>query len=109
MWRNSKSNAKSKPMVAWNKCTRSKRKGGLGIINLRNQNMALLLKFIDKFYNKRVIPWVNLIWNSYYTNGEIPHASKDKGSFLWRDILKLCDEYKAIAKCKMGNGTTVLF
>jgi hypothetical protein len=108
MWRNSETNAKSKPMVAWNKCTRPKRKGGLGIVNLRNQNMALLLKFLDKFYNKRDIPWVNLIWNSYYANGEIPHASKD-GSFWWRDILKLCDEFKAIAKCNIGNGTTVLF
>jgi hypothetical protein len=81
MWRNSESNAKSKPMVGWNKCTRPKRKGGLGIINLRNQNMALLLEFLDKFYNKRDIPWVNLIWNSYYANGEIPHASNYKGSF----------------------------
>jgi hypothetical protein len=61
MWRNSETNAKSKPMVAWNKCTRSKMKGGLGIVNLRNQNMVLLLKFLDKFYNKRDIPWVNLI------------------------------------------------
>jgi hypothetical protein len=109
MWRNSETNAKSKPMIAWNKCTRPKRKGGLGIVNLRNQNMALLLKFLDKFYNKRDIPWVNLIWNSYYANGETPHASKDKGSFWWRDILKLCDEFRAIAKCNIGNGTTVLF
>jgi hypothetical protein len=55
MWRNSESNTKSKPMVAWNKCTRSKRKGGLGIINPRKQNMALL-KFLDKFYNKTDTP-----------------------------------------------------
>jgi hypothetical protein len=42
--------------VAWRKCTRPKRKGGLGIINLRSQNIALLLKFLDKFYNKHNIP-----------------------------------------------------
>jgi hypothetical protein len=29
------SNARSRPRVAWKKCTRSKKKGGLGIINLR--------------------------------------------------------------------------
>jgi hypothetical protein len=50
-----------------------------------------------------------LIWNFYYANGDIPHASKDKGSFWWRNILKLCDEFRAIAKCNMGNGTTMLF
>jgi hypothetical protein len=56
MWRKSDSNAKSKPLVAWRKCTRPKRKGGLGIINLRSQNIALLLKFLDKFYIKHNIP-----------------------------------------------------
>jgi hypothetical protein len=72
----SDSNAKSKPLVAWRKCTRPKRKGGLGIINLRSQNIALLLNFLDKFYNKHNIPWVNLIWNTYYSNGELSQLEK---------------------------------
>jgi hypothetical protein len=77
MWRNSDSNAKSKPLVAWKKCTKPKMKGGLGIINLRSQNNALLFKHLDKFYKKEDIPWVKLIWNKYYANGEVPHATKD--------------------------------
>jgi hypothetical protein len=36
MWRKFDSNAKGKPLVAWRKCTRPKKKGGLGIINLRS-------------------------------------------------------------------------
>jgi hypothetical protein len=52
MWRNLDSNAKSKPLVAWKKCTEPKRKGELGIINLRSQNRALLIKHLDKFYKK---------------------------------------------------------
>jgi hypothetical protein len=60
------------------KCTRPKRKGGLGIINMRSQNVALLLKHLDKFYNKRDILWVNLIWNTHYYNGEVSHATKDR-------------------------------
>jgi hypothetical protein len=64
--------------VAWKKCTKPKRKGGLGVINLRSQNKDLLLKHLDKFYNKADIPWVNLIWNTYYFNGKVPHATKDK-------------------------------
>jgi hypothetical protein len=97
MWRNSDSNGKSKPLVAWKKCTKPKRKGGLGIINLRSQNKALLLKHLDKFYNKADIPWVNLIWNKYYSNGDVAHLTKDKGSFWWRDVLKLAYWYRAIA------------
>jgi len=77
-----------KPLVAWPKCCKPKKKGGLGIINLRSQNSALLLKHLDKFYNKKEIPWVKLIWHAHYSNGDIPHASTDRGSFWWRDVLK---------------------
>jgi hypothetical protein len=109
MWRNSESNAKCKPLVAWKKCTRPKRKGGLGIISMRSQNVALLLKHMDKFYNKRDISWVNLIWNTHYSNGEVPHATNDRGSFWWKDLLKLCDLFRGIATYQVGDGTTVLF
>jgi hypothetical protein len=109
MWRNSDSNAKSKPLVAWKKCSMPKRKGGLGVINLRSQNTVLPMKHLDKFYNRRDIPWVNLIWDTYYQNGEVSHATKDKGSFWWKDVLKLCEVFRGIATCKVGNGTTILF
>jgi hypothetical protein len=109
LWRNSDSNAKSKPLVAWNKCTRPKKKGGLGVINLRSQNSYLRMKFLHKLYNRKQIPWVNLVWNTYYSNGKTPHASKFMGSFWWRDALKLCDLFRGISNCKVGDGKTVLF
>jgi hypothetical protein len=67
MWRKSDNNVRSKPLVAWKKCTRPKRKGGLGMINLKSQNLALLMKHLDKFYNRKDTPWVNLIWDTYYS------------------------------------------
>ena len=109
LWRGSNSNAKMKPLVAWKKCSKPKRKGGLGIINLRSQNSALLLKYLDKFYNRKEIPWVKLVWHAHYSNGDIPHATMDKGSFWWKDILKLCDLFRGITNCKLGDGSTVLF
>jgi hypothetical protein len=108
MWKKSEANARSKPMVAWKKCTRPKRKESLGIVNLRSQNAALLIKHLDNFYNKKNIPWVNPSWNTYYANGEIPHATTDRGSFWWKDLLKLCDAFRGIATCQVGNGTTVM-
>ena len=109
LWRGSDTNAKMKPLVAWKKCCKPKKKGGLGIINLKSQNSALLLKHLDKFYNQKDVPWVKLVWSSYYSNGQIPHASTDKGFFWWRDILKLCDLFRGISSCIVGNGSTVLF
>jgi hypothetical protein len=38
-----------------------KDKGGLGVIDLTLQNEALLLKQLDKFYNKKNVQWFNLI------------------------------------------------
>jgi hypothetical protein len=46
----------------------------LGIINLRTQNTALLLKLLHKFYNKL-------------------------DSFWWRDIMSLSTNYFMIASC----------
>ena len=71
-----------KPLVAWKKCSKPKRKGGLGIINLRSQNSVVLLKHLDKFYNRKEIPWAKLVWHAHYSNGDIPHATMDKGSFV---------------------------
>ena len=57
---------KSGHLAAWPMVQRPKEKGGLGVINLRIQNDALLLKQLHKFYSRHDVPWVNLIWNTYY-------------------------------------------
>jgi hypothetical protein len=38
-----------------------RKKGGLGIINLKIQNKCLLLKHLHNFYNNADLPWVKLI------------------------------------------------
>jgi hypothetical protein len=84
-----------------------KGEGGLGIINLEEQNSALLLKNLDKFYNKKDIPWVNIIWEKYYKNGILPgHTRKD--SFWWRDNLKILYQFKEMALPELKNGGTIL-
>lgn len=67
LWRGSEVNSNRKSLAALDKVCKPKMKGGLGVINLSIQNQALLLKFLDKFYNRRKVPWVDLIWNSYYS------------------------------------------
>jgi hypothetical protein len=43
-------------LVAWNKVTNPKEKGGLGQKNFRVMNEVLLIKHIHKFYNKEDVP-----------------------------------------------------
>jgi hypothetical protein len=88
--------------------TKPKLKGGLGVLNLRAQNEALLMKNLDKFYNREELPWVQLLWTKYYSNGKVSGQSM-KGSFWWRSILKLLTTFKGIAEVEAGSGSTILF
>ena len=85
LWRGNSENKKGGNLVAWETVILPKEKGGLGIINLRLQNDALLMKHLSKFYNKADLPWVRMVWTRYYTN-RVPHAAREVGSFWWKDI-----------------------
>lgn len=78
------------------------------MINLSLQNEALLLKQLDKFYRKEELQWVNLNWQRYYSN-EVPHLAREKGSFWWKDILRLHYKYRGVAVCIPNKGDTVGF
>ena len=54
------------------------------------------------------IPCVHLIWESYYNNGSLPSQQR-KGSFWWRDNLKLLDSYKGMAQVNIQDGVSCLF
>lgn len=75
----------------------------MGVIDIKTQNEALLMKNVHKFFNKEDIPWVSLIWEKYYDSGRLPGEVK-KGSIWWRDVLKLLDKYKGMAKVEINSG-----
>lgn len=108
LWSKRTANGESNnALVAWDKVCRPKKPGGLGVLNMRVQNQGLLLKHLDKFFNKCDIPWVNLIWESYYPDG-VPHASAPMGSFWWKAILKSIPIFRGITSCQAGMGDTIL-
>jgi hypothetical protein len=92
-------NSKRYNLAAWDLVRKPKDKGGLGVINLSIQNDALLLKQLHKFYSKADTQWVAFIWQKYYSN-TIPHLTREKGSFWWKDIFRLHSQYRGVAICK---------
>lgn len=80
----------------------------MGVIDLRFQNNALLMKNLHKFYNRHPVPWVNLIWTTYYPD-KVPHALSLRGSFWWKDVLQFIDIFRGLSKCTVGDGKTCLF
>ena len=80
---------------------------GLGVLNLTTQNEALLLKNLHKFFNRLDIPLVHLIWEKHYHSDKLPSVIQ-KGSFWWRDNLKLLDKFKGQATVSMADGRRCL-
>lgn len=88
LWNRHDIHRQGKCLVAWTVACPCKEEGGLGILNLRAQNKALLLKFAaDKFYNKADTPWVQLTWQAFYNGPFPPHMKRPVGSFWWRDVV----------------------
>jgi hypothetical protein len=85
-----------------------KKKGGLGILNLKLQNEALLLKYPHKFYNKLDTPWVHLLWNTYY-QGKIPRAMDPVGSFWLKCICKLMPILRGFVSSTIKDFSTNMF
>jgi hypothetical protein len=65
LWRGNDQTKKGGNLAAWLMVHKPK-KGGLGVLNLRLHNDALLLKQLNKFYAKSDVPWVQIIWSKYY-------------------------------------------
>ena len=58
--------------------------------------------------NDDTTPWVQLVKDAYYFNS-VPHAIITSGSFWCRAMFSLSDAYRAITKCVLGNGVSILF
>jgi hypothetical protein len=107
LWRGSNDYNRINAKAAWHMVTKAKAEGGLGVLDLQTQNEALLIKNLHKFFNRADIPWVHLVWEKHYANGKLPGQNK-KGSFWWRDILKLLDKFKGMASVAARDGSTCL-
>jgi len=110
LWRGADTNSKKPPKAAWPKCCLPKEEGGLGILNINKQNESLLFKHLHKFFNKDTTPWVQLIWDKYYSGSKLLPSSDVpfRGSFWWRDILKSLNSYKNLATLTIRSGSTCL-
>ena len=107
LWRDNKDTPKQ-ALAAWDMLCKPKMNGGVGIVNFKKQNEALLLKHSDKFYNNVEVPWVQLIWFAYYQE-KVPHAERLCGSFWWKDVMKLVDRFRAVSVVRPGRGNSSIF
>jgi hypothetical protein len=90
--------------VQWGKICRSKKKGGLGIKNLRKLNVRLLCKWWWALENEEGL-WQDIVRLKYVKNSPtylIPARLSD--SLTWSDLLKIRHVYLKGRGIKTNNG-----
>jgi hypothetical protein len=77
-------------MVDWATLCRPKAFGGLGILNTRHMNIALMLKWIWKLYQNTVGLWADPIRAKYMGDNDLfSPLLPTKGSQFWNSIQKI--------------------
>ena len=100
-------NNRKPPKTTWPMVCVPRTKGSLGVLNLTVQNESLLMKQLHKFSSKVEVPWVQLVWDHYYSRNRAPSTGRSfRGSFWWKDILKLLHSFKGLARINLQNGST---
>jgi hypothetical protein len=96
-------------LVNWPAICRPKNCGGLGIVNSRLMNVALLLKGVWKMYQDGNQLWRQLINAKYPSADDIFTASGQRGSQFWRSLHKIKHLFKLGAKHSIRNGRRTRF
>jgi hypothetical protein len=96
-------------LVRWGKICKSKKKGGLGIKNLRKVNISLLCKWWWMLEKEEGL-WQEIIRMKYVKQTPIcliPNRIND--SALWKDLLKIMYIYLRSREYKVRNGKSISF
>jgi hypothetical protein len=100
---------KSYHMVRWLKVCRSKGKGGLGIKDLRRQNISLLTKWWWKLETQDGL-WQQIVKPRYLRNKSVASvSSRFSDSPCWKSLLLVKETYLARRRIKMNSGNLVRF
>jgi len=103
--------------VAWDKVCNSKDAGGLGIINVRSFNLALLGKWICRLNSDKGGLWREVIESKYGGWRGLRELQNDnnKVSLWWRDLVKVWSseewgrKFEDCVNWEVGNGKDILF
>ena len=96
-------------LIKWIKIYKHKKKGGLGIKDLKKINISLLCKWWWKLDNEKGL-WQDIIEYKYLRKDTIctvKHGQNE--STIWVDLLKIRNTYLQGRKLKVKNGKKTLF
>lgn len=96
-------------LVKWIKICKSKKKGGLGIKDLKKMNVSLMAKWWWRLEQEEGL-WQSIVKHKYLRNRSIfnvKHRAND--SPIWSDLLKVKDVYLKGRGISIKNGVKTRF
>jgi len=97
-------------MMRWEHLCLPKDYGGLGIINTRIMNEALLAKWVWRLYKADPDDTCCMFLKTEYCAAKsFVSLDERKGSQFWKGVMKMRKKLKWGATFKVGNGKNVLF
>ena len=64
--------------VGWQKVTRTKEEGGLGLQAAKGRNTALLAKLNWRLHTEREAQWAQVLWQKYHSNRRLNASNPDR-------------------------------
>jgi hypothetical protein len=103
------SSKKKYRLIKWGIICKSKKKGRLGIKDIRKMNISLLCKWWWRLEKEKGI-WEEIVRAKYLKNGVIGNIGhKLDDSPVWADLLKVKNIYLKGRKTHVNNGKQTLF
>ncbi|KAJ1701012.1 hypothetical protein LUZ63_000791 [Rhynchospora breviuscula] len=99
------------PLLSWDRVCLPKAYGGLGLINLRLQNISLLLRWWWRIYDAPDSQWaciVKLLYGKRDVNVP-PIGWNQRGSFFWQDLQALRLYFQLSTYTEIQSGRQNLF
>jgi hypothetical protein len=93
-------------LVGWDKITKPKKVGGLGIRKARDANTSLLGKLVWNIHQNNDALWVQIIKHKYIKEEAFLSITKKPGSVTWNAIMKALLALKDGFQFRLGNGNS---
>jgi hypothetical protein len=96
-------------MVNWPTVCRPKTMGGLGLLNTKKMNIALLTKWIWRLYQDEDNIWSRVIRAKYPDANNLLQGSGQGGSQVWKNLHKIKHYFAMGAKFLVRDGGRTRF
>ncbi|KAK2441392.1 hypothetical protein QL285_012694 [Trifolium repens] len=93
-------------LVGWDKITKPKKLGGLGIRKAREANTSLLGKLVWNIHQNNDALWEQVLKHKYLKEETLLNTTKKPGSVTWNAIMKALLALKEGFQFRLGNGNS---